>query len=55
MFGKLLPQPHWFSCVLGLASIMLFWGPLQQLASLSLSDSRYTHIILIPVIAAALV
>jgi exosortase len=52
MFGKLLPQPHWFSCVLGLASIVLFWGPLHQLVSLSLSDSRYTHIVVIPVIAA---
>jgi exosortase len=52
MLGKLLPPPHSFSCVLGLASIVLFWGPLHQLVSLSLSDSRYTHIILIPVIAA---
>lgn len=44
--------PHWLSSILGLASIMLFWRPLQQLLSLSLNDQRYTHIILVPVISA---
>lgn len=41
--------------MLGLASIVLFWGPLQQLLSLSLSDQRYTHIILVPVISAVVI
>lgn len=35
-----------------LASIALFWAPLHQLVSLSLDDRRYSHLILIPVIAA---
>jgi len=46
------PLPHWFSSLLGLSSIVLFWRPLQELLSLSLNDDRYTHIILVPVISA---
>jgi hypothetical protein len=38
--------------MLALSSILLFWGPLNQWASLSLADQRYSHIILIPVISA---
>lgn len=48
--GRLLPRA--FSCMLGLASIGLFWAPLHQLVSLSLDDRRYSHLILIPVISA---
>ena len=44
--------PHCLACAIGLASIVLFWGPLHQLVSLSLADERYSHIILIPVISA---
>jgi exosortase len=45
-------MPHLFRCLLGLSSIVLFWGPLRQLLSLSLNDQRYSHIVLIPVISA---
>jgi energy-converting hydrogenase Eha subunit C len=38
--------PHSLSCILGLLSIVLFWGPLHQLVSLSLDDRRYSHIVL---------
>jgi exosortase len=48
----LLLRPHLWSAVLGLASIALFWAPLHRLVSLSLADPRYSHLILIPVIAA---
>jgi exosortase len=44
---------HWLFCTLWLASILLFWGPLHQLVSLSLADPRYSHVILMPVISAA--
>lgn len=37
--------------MLVLASVVLFWEPSYQLASLSLNDARYSHIILIPVIS----
>jgi exosortase len=33
------------------AVIVLFWIPLRQLVSLSLSDNRYSHLILIPLIS----
>jgi len=53
--GAPRPMPHAFSLILGLASILLFWGPLQQLVSLSLNDQRYSHIILVPAIGAGLI
>jgi len=48
VFIRVHPWPFIFF----LASVALFWAPLHQLASLSLNDQRYTHIILIPVISA---
>jgi exosortase len=59
-----MPQPSYSSSqirfhmlfgIMGLSSIFLFWGPLRQLASLSLDDARYSHIILIPLICAFVV
>jgi len=41
-----------FFAIFGLASIALFWVPLQQLVSLSLADARYSHLVLIPLISA---
>lgn len=38
-----------------LLSLVLFWDPLSQLGALSWCDSRYSHIILIPVVSACLV
>jgi exosortase len=43
---------HLLFAVLGLASIALFWAPLQQLVALSLSDRPYSYILVIPVISA---
>ena len=36
-------------------SLMLFWSPLATLVSLSVNDSRYSHIVLIPFISAFLI
>ena len=47
-----MPRPHTLFAAFALASIALFWMPLYQLASLSLDDQRYSHLILIPVISA---
>src|ERR1017187_4577551 len=47
-----MPRPHTLFTAFMLASIPLFWVPLYRLASLSLDDRRYSHIVLIPVIAA---
>lgn len=45
-------RPHALFAAFALLSIALFQAPLRQLASLSLADERYTHILLIPFIAA---
>jgi exosortase len=47
-----MPRPHTLFAAFALASIALFWMPLYQLASLSLDDRRYSHIVLIPLISA---
>ena len=49
---SLLQRRHMFFAMSLSASFFLFWGPLYQLAFLSLDDARYSHIILIPVISA---
>jgi exosortase len=41
-----------FFAILVLAAVVLFWAPLHLLVSLSLDDSRYSHIVLIPFISA---
>jgi len=38
-----------------LVSLVLFWAPLTTLATLSVSDERYTHIVLIPFLSAGLI
>ena len=45
--------PHLLSCTLGILSVILFRGPLSEWVSLSLTDQRYTHLVVIPVISAA--
>ena len=45
-------RPHMLFAVLGLASVALFWTPLQQLVALSLSDRPYAYILVVPVISA---
>jgi exosortase len=47
-----MPRPHTLFAAFALASLALFWVPLNQLVSLSLDDQRYSHIILIPVLSA---
>ena len=45
-------RPHWVFVVLGIASVVLFWKPLRELAMLSLSSDPYSYILLIPFISA---
>jgi len=45
-------RPHLFFAAFVLLSIALFWASLHQWAVLSLNDSRYSHLILIPLISA---
>ncbi len=45
-------RPHLPFAVLGIASVVLFWGPLRELAALSLSADPYSYILLIPFISA---
>ena len=46
---------HFLCLLLGLSSLVLFWGPLQHLLSLSVDDRRYSHIFLVPVISACVI
>ena len=43
-----------FCLAFWLLSIGTFWGPLRQLLSLSLSNDRYSHLVVIPFISACL-
>ena len=45
---------HAFCAALWILSIATFWRPLRQLILLSLSDDRYSHLIVIPIISACL-
>ena len=45
---------HLFCLAFWLLSIGTFWGPLRQLLSLSLTDDRYSHLVVIPFISACL-
>jgi exosortase len=45
---------HFFYLAFWLLSIGTFWGPLRQLLILSLTDDRYSHLVLIPFISAYL-
>lgn len=45
-------RPHLLFAALGIASLVLFWGPLRELAALSLSADSYSYILLIPVLSA---
>jgi exosortase len=47
-------RPHLPFAVLGGASVVLFWGPLRELAALSLSADPYSYILLVPFISAFL-
>lgn len=44
--------PHLSFAVLGVASVVLFWRTLRELAALALSADAYSYILLIPVISA---
>src|SRR5581483_2390769 len=46
---------HKSAASLWLVSLVLFWRPLRDLASLSLRDENYSHILLIPLISASLI
>jgi exosortase len=48
-------SPLLFFSVLGAISVVLWWNPLQWSFSLALSDERYTHLLLIIPISAALI
>jgi exosortase len=45
---------HLFCVAFWLLSIGTFWGPLNELLSLSLHETRYSHLIVIPLISACL-
>ena len=47
--------PFLFFSLLGAISLALWWNPLQSSFSLALSDERYTHLLLIIPISAALI
>src|SRR5215472_11238581 len=55
--GPLFSSPqlrmHSLYVLLVIATIGLFSGPVRQWISLSLTDSRYSHIVLIPAISAS--
>jgi exosortase len=48
-------SPLLFFSVLGAISVALWWNPLQSSLALALSDERYTHLLLILPISAALI
>jgi exosortase len=47
-----MPRSHTIFATFALASVAPFWIPFHQWLSLSLSDQRYSHLILIPAISA---
>ena len=49
-----LTQRHWSFLLLGLPLSLMFWRQLGALIALSAGDERYTHILVIPFISAAL-
>jgi exosortase len=54
VFSK-MPRRHLCFVVLCLASTAVFWTPVSAAVRLSLSDYRYSHLVLVPWITAALV
>ena len=48
-------QLHAFFLVFWLASAAVFWAPLRQLLALSWNDEEYTHLLVMPCIAAGLI
>ena len=51
-FRSSVPRPHLFFAVLAVASVVLSWQPLRELAALALSADAYSYILLMPVISA---
>jgi exosortase len=45
---------HIFCLAFWLLSVATFWGPLRRLLTLSLTDHRYSHLVVIPLISACL-